>query len=52
MKELLEEFIDCFTWSYEEMPGLSHLVEHGLSSEGFGHLDNHLEVSMPTYWER
>jgi hypothetical protein len=29
--ELLREYVDCFAWSYQEMPGLSHdLVEHRL----------------------
>ena len=29
--KLLKEYVDCFAWSYSEMPGLSHdLVEHQL----------------------
>lgn len=29
--ELLKEYVDCFTWEYHEMPGLSReLVEHWL----------------------
>ena len=29
--KLLKEYVDCFAWSYSEMPGLSHdLVEHRL----------------------
>jgi hypothetical protein len=29
--DVLREFIDCFAWSYTEMPGLSlDLVEHRL----------------------
>jgi hypothetical protein len=29
--ELLREYVDCFAWSYQEMPGLSHdLVDHRL----------------------
>ena len=29
--KLLKEYVDCFAWSYSEMPGLSHdLVEHWL----------------------
>jgi hypothetical protein len=29
--KLLKEYIDCFAWNYNEMPGLSHdLVEHRL----------------------
>jgi hypothetical protein len=27
--KLLEDYVDCFTWNYHEMPGLSReLVEH------------------------
>ena len=35
--ELLKEYVDCFAWSYFEMPGLScELVEHRLPiKEGF-----------------
>jgi hypothetical protein len=30
--KLLKDFVDCFTWNYREMPGLSReLVEHRLS---------------------
>jgi hypothetical protein len=34
---ILKEYIDCFTWSYSEMLGLSHeLVEHRLPiKDGF-----------------
>lgn len=34
---LLQEYKDCFAWTYEEMPGLSRdLVEHKLPiKEGF-----------------
>ena len=29
--KLLKEYVDCFAWSYSEMPGLSRdLVEHRL----------------------
>ena len=35
--KLLKEYVDCFAWSYSEMPGLSHdLVEHRLPiKDGF-----------------
>jgi hypothetical protein len=35
--ELLREFVDCFPWSYSEMPGLSlELVEHRIPiKDGF-----------------
>jgi hypothetical protein len=29
--KLLRDYVDCFTWNYREMPGLSlELVEHRL----------------------
>jgi hypothetical protein len=31
LMEILKEYVDCFAWSYSEMPGLSReLVEHWL----------------------
>jgi hypothetical protein len=37
LMEILKDFVDCFAWSYSEMPGLSReLVEHHLPiKDGF-----------------
>ena len=41
--KLLKEYIDCFTWEYSEMPGLSRdLVEHRLPIKAGSDLINNL----------
>jgi hypothetical protein len=44
--KLLKECVDCFTWNYNEMPGLSRdLVEHHLPIKpGLGHINNLIET--------
>jgi hypothetical protein len=44
--KLLKEYVDCFAWNYNEMPGLSHdLVEHRLPIKpGLGRINNLVET--------
>jgi hypothetical protein len=44
--KLLKEYVDCFAWNYNEMPGLSRdLVEHCLPINlGLGLINNLIET--------
>jgi hypothetical protein len=52
--ELLMEYVDCFAWNYQEMPGLSHdLVEHRLPIKaGFRPFKQHARSYNPLMYDR
>jgi hypothetical protein len=52
--ELLREFVDCFAWNYQEMPGLSRdLVEHRLPIiAGFRPFKKYARCYNPLLYDR
>jgi hypothetical protein len=52
--KLLREYVDCFAWKYQEMPGLSHdLVEHRLPIKvGFRPFKQHARRYNPLVYDR
>jgi hypothetical protein len=52
--KLLKEYVDCFSWSYSEMPGLSRdLVEHRLPIKaGFRPYKQHARRFNPAMNDR
>jgi hypothetical protein len=52
--ELLREYVDCFAWNYQEIPGLSRdLVEHRLPIKaGFRPLNQHARCYNPLMYDQ
>ena len=51
--QLLKEYLDCFAWAYDEMPGLTYKVAlHHLSvRDGVNHASNQTG-SIAQWWKR